>query len=152
MGLPVGASDEGVSTYVNALHIAWTIATKDIVDALRNKNTKVNLILMIGMVLFFYWYGYLRPFDHNVYVVVYDESRSDLTLDTAELRNGTTYHFIKATSRKDMTERWPTRIWDWSSQPASARTVLRRRADPERLHLLVPPGQAAHWKRVQHGA
>ena len=57
---------------------------------------------MIGMVLFFYWYGYLRPFDHNVYVVVYDEGRSDLTLGTAELRNGTTYHFIKATSRKDM--------------------------------------------------
>ena len=87
---------------MNTIYIAWIIGTKDIVDALRNNYTRVNILAVLGMVLFFHWFGYLRPFDRDVYAVVYDEGSSGLTLDTAQLANGSTYHFIKATSREDM--------------------------------------------------
>jgi ABC-type Na+ efflux pump permease subunit len=37
------------------LYLAWAIAWKDIVDALKNKSTRTNIILIMGMVVFFYW-------------------------------------------------------------------------------------------------
>ena len=62
-----------MKTLMDTLYIAWIIGTKDILDALKNKSTRANIMLMIGMVVFFYWLGSLRPFDKDVSVVVYDE-------------------------------------------------------------------------------
>jgi ABC-type Na+ efflux pump permease subunit len=89
-------------TLTNTLYMAWIIGTKDIADALKNKNTRANIVIMIGMVVFFYWFGTLRPFDKDVSAVVYDEGHTNLALDTAKLESGATYRFRKASSLLDM--------------------------------------------------
>ena len=90
---------------LDTIYIAWIIGTKDILDALKNKSSRANIILMIGMVLFFYWLGVLRPFDKNVSVVVYDEGNTNLSLEEATLTSGATYSFRKATSLQEMETR-----------------------------------------------
>jgi len=84
------------------LYIAWAIASKDIVDALKNKATRTNIILMMGMVVFFYWASTLRPFDKRIDVAVYDEGDSSLTTGTAELADGYTFRFYEAASIHEM--------------------------------------------------
>jgi len=91
-----------MNTLMDTLYIAWTIATKDIQDALKNKNMRTNIILMLGMVVFFYWLGTLRPFDKNVSVVVYDEGNTSLTLDAVTLGDGAEYTFREASSLPEM--------------------------------------------------
>ncbi len=59
-----------IKTLLDTLYTAWIIGVKDILDALKNKGSRSNLIIMVVMVLFFYWLGILRPFDKNVSVVV----------------------------------------------------------------------------------
>ena len=90
---------------MDTLYIAWIIGTKDILDALKNKSSRANIILMIGMVLFFYWLGVLRPFDKNVSVVFYNEGNTNLSLEEATLTSGSTYSFRKATSLQEMETR-----------------------------------------------
>ncbi len=51
---------------IGNLYMVWVIASKDIVDALKNKDTRTNIILMMGMVVFFYWASTLRPFDERI--------------------------------------------------------------------------------------
>ena len=36
-------------TIFNTLHIAWVIGSKDIVDAVKNKDTRINIIVMVLM-------------------------------------------------------------------------------------------------------
>lgn len=91
-----------MKTLLDTLYIAWTIGTKDIVDALKNKNTLVSILMMAGMVVFFFWFGTLRPFDKDASVVVYDEGHTTLTMDTVTLADGGTYRFAKAASLQDM--------------------------------------------------
>jgi len=98
-----------MKTLMDTLYIAWIIGTKDILDALKNKSSRSNLILMIGMVVFFYWAGSLRPFDKDVSVVVYDQGQSDLTLDEATLGDGSTYSFQSASSLQEMEARMGNR-------------------------------------------
>ncbi len=62
------------STLMESLYIAGTIASKDIVDALKNKATRTNILVMVGMVVFFSWYSNVRPWDRRIDTVVYDES------------------------------------------------------------------------------
>ncbi len=57
------------------------------------------------MVVFFYWFGALRPFDKNVSVVVYDEGHTSLTIDKTTLGNGATYSFQEASSLQEMETR-----------------------------------------------
>jgi len=77
----------------DSLYIAWTIAKKDIADALKNKNTLTNILLVIGMVVFFFWASTIRPWDKSIEVVVYDKSESGLfegtigLSDNYEIRN-----------------------------------------------------------------
>jgi ABC-type Na+ efflux pump permease subunit len=87
---------------LDTLYLAWIIGTKDILDALKNKNTRANILIMVGMVVFFFWFSTLRPFDKNVSVVVYDEGHTNLTMDTANLADGAAYRFRKATNLPDM--------------------------------------------------
>jgi ABC-type Na+ efflux pump permease subunit len=84
------------------LYMAWTIASKDIVDALKNKTTLVNIILMAGIVIFFYWTSTPRPFDKRIDVALYDEGTSSLTYDTAELGDGYSFRFSRASSIQEM--------------------------------------------------
>jgi ABC-2 type transport system permease protein len=91
-----------MKTIADSLYIAWIVGTKDIVDALKNKGSRNNLIIMILMVVFFYWLSDIRPFDKNVSVVVYDESSTSPALETVKLSNGTEYAFRQAASLEDM--------------------------------------------------
>lgn len=88
-----------------SIYIAWTIGIKDILDAVKNKNTRITLILMAAMVPFFYWLGTLRPFDKNVSVVVYDQSGSELNFETTTLQDGAVYSFRTANSLQDLQEK-----------------------------------------------
>jgi len=84
------------------LYMVWAIGSKDIVDALRNKSTRTNIILIMGMVVFFYWASTLRPFDKRIDTAVYDEGNSSLTSGTVELADGYTFRFYKAASVHEM--------------------------------------------------
>jgi ABC-type Na+ efflux pump permease subunit len=91
-----------MKTLLDTLYMAWTIGAKDIVDALKNKNTRANILVMVGMVVFFFWFSTLRPFDKDVSVVVYDEGHTSLAIQTAKLADGATYKFHSASSLEDM--------------------------------------------------
>lgn len=91
-----------MKTLTDSLYMAGIIAGKDILDALKNKNTRANLIIILGMVVFFYWFGTLRPFDRDVSVVVWDAGHFSQPLTTLTLQDGAKYTFRKATSLPDM--------------------------------------------------
>jgi len=84
------------------LYMAWAIGSKDIVDALKNKNTRTNIILIMGMVVFFWWASTLRPFDKRIDTAVYDEGSSSLTVGPTELADGYTFRFYEAASIHEM--------------------------------------------------
>jgi ABC-type Na+ efflux pump permease subunit len=94
-----------MKSLMDTLYTAWIIGTKDILDALKNKNTRVSILIMIGMVGFFYWLGILRPFDKYVDVVVYDMGNTSLALEAATLANGTEYTFREALSLQEMEQK-----------------------------------------------
>lgn len=89
-------------TILDNLYMIWTIAWKDIVDALKNKNTRTNIILIMGILGFFYWASTIRPFDKRIDTAVYDEGSSTLNLSTAELADGYTIRFYEAASIQEM--------------------------------------------------
>lgn len=86
----------------DSIYIAWIIALKDIRDAFTNKSTRTNIIVLIGLVLFFYWSSTIRPFDKQVSIVVYDQGGSNLNFDRKELTGGSVLDFRTATSLGDM--------------------------------------------------
>ena len=94
-----------MKTLLDSLYFAWTIGTKDILDALKNKNSRSNIIVMVGMVVFFYWMGILRPFDKAVSVVVCDKGDTALTIEAVTLADGTKYTFREASSLQEMETR-----------------------------------------------
>jgi ABC-type polysaccharide/polyol phosphate export permease len=91
-----------MTTLLDTLHIAWVIGSKDIVDALKNKASRINLVVMVFMVFFFCWLNVLRPFDRGVSVVVFDQGTTSKALDSATLANGAKYTFRKTTSLQEM--------------------------------------------------
>jgi ABC-type Na+ efflux pump permease subunit len=94
-----------MKTFLNGVYNAWIIGTKDILDALKNKGSRSNILIMVLMVVFFYWLSELRPFDKKVSVVVYDESKSELALETVKLTDGNVYSFRQASSLQDMEQK-----------------------------------------------
>ena len=86
----------------DSLYIAWTIAQKDITDALKNKNTRTNILLVIAIVVFFYWASTIRPWDKSIEVVVYDQSESGLFEGTIELSNDYEIRHIEVSSIEQM--------------------------------------------------
>jgi ABC-type Na+ efflux pump permease subunit len=88
--------------FTDSLYMAWTIARKDIHEALKNKNTRINIVILLGMVVFFYWMSTPRPFDKRINVVVYDEGNTSLSIDDAKLEDGTEFIFYEASSIEDM--------------------------------------------------
>jgi ABC-2 type transport system permease protein len=87
---------------MDTLHIAWTIAVKDVREAVTNKGIRTNMLVLIGLVLFFYWASTLRPFDKRVDVVVFDEGGSNLVLERTELSDGAELDFRFAESLQDL--------------------------------------------------
>ncbi len=87
---------------MDSLYMAWAIGLKDIVDAMKNKATRTNIILMAGLVVFFWWASTLRPFDKKIDVAVYDEGDSSLTSGTVALSDGYKFKFHKAASFHEM--------------------------------------------------
>jgi ABC-2 type transport system permease protein len=82
--------------------MAWAIGSKDIVDALKNKNTRNNIIMLVIIVVFFYWASTPRPFDKRIDVVVYDEGNSSLTDLPIQLGEGYSFKFYEASSPQEM--------------------------------------------------
>ena len=91
---------------MDALRLSWkdssynalTIAAKDIVDALKNKNTRLNIIIIIAMVGFFHWTLTLRPFDKQIEIVVYDQGGSGLKFESTTLKDGQEIFFEEVDS------------------------------------------------------
>jgi ABC-2 type transport system permease protein len=88
--------------FTDSLYIAWTIAQKDIADAIKNKNTRTNIIIVIGMVVFFFWASSIRPWDKSIEAVVYDKSESGLFEGTIELSDDYEIRHIEMSSIEQM--------------------------------------------------
>jgi ABC-2 type transport system permease protein len=86
----------------DSLYVSWAIAQKDIVDALKNKNTRTNIILMMGLVVFFFWASTVRPWDKSIEMVVYDKSESGLFEGTIELADDYEIRNIEVSSQEQM--------------------------------------------------
>lgn len=91
-----------MKTFMDNLYMAWTIARKDIGDALTHKGTRVNILLMLAMVVFFYWVSTVRPWDKSIEVVVYDEGDSGLFEGSIELSDGYEIRHIEVSSPGQM--------------------------------------------------
>lgn len=92
-------------SWKDSAYNALTIAAKDIVDALKNKNTRLNIIVITAMVGFFHWSLTLRPFDKQIDIVVYDQGGSGLAFESTDLNDGQEIAFeevdtIEAMSRE----------------------------------------------------
>ena len=94
-----------MKTLLDTLYNAWIIGSKDIQEALKNKSSRSNIIIIVFMVVFFYWLSDLRPFDKKVRVVVYDEGKTKLALETVKLANGVEYSFRPASSLQNMEQK-----------------------------------------------
>jgi ABC-2 type transport system permease protein len=90
---------------LDSLYIAWTIASRDIVDALRHKKTRVNIMLMFGLVVFFYYFSTVRSFDKRIDVVFYDQGDTSLSLESSKLEDGYSFTFQEASSWQEMQDR-----------------------------------------------
>jgi len=86
----------------DSLYIASAIASKDILDVLKNRSTLINLIVIIGLVVFFFWASTIRPWDKRLEVTVYDERNSSLTNLPTDLSDGYNFVFTEAESLEDL--------------------------------------------------
>ena len=91
-----------MKTLKDNLYMAWTIARKDIGDALKHKGTRVNILLMLVMVVFFYWVSTARPWDKSIEVVVYDEGDFGLLEGSIELSDGYEIRLFEVSSPGQM--------------------------------------------------
>lgn len=85
-----------------SLYVAWVIAAKDVADALKNKTTRTNIIVIMGVVVFFYWSSAIRPYDKRIDVAVYDEGGADLFADSVDLEDGYSFRFLLMDSLQQM--------------------------------------------------
>jgi ABC-2 type transport system permease protein len=86
----------------DSFYIAWAIARKDLLEVLNNKSTRVNIVVLFGMVGFFYWISTPRSFDKRIDTVIYDEGNTSLVFDEGVLGDGTEFAFYEASSLEDM--------------------------------------------------
>ncbi|HEY46424.1 MAG TPA: ABC transporter permease [Anaerolineae bacterium] len=88
--------------FMDNIYMAWAIGSKDIVDALKNKNTRTNIALLVFIVVFFYWSSTPRPFDKKIDVAIYDEGHSSLTDLPTQLGDGYSFRFYEVSSLQEM--------------------------------------------------
>jgi ABC-2 type transport system permease protein len=82
----------------------WAIAWKDIADALTNKNTIINILIVIGMVVFFWWGSTPRPFDRRIDVAYFDQGSSTLPAHTEETHDGFQFRFYEVDSPEEISK------------------------------------------------
>jgi ABC-2 type transport system permease protein len=70
------------------IHTASVIAAKDIYDVVKNKTTSINLLLMLGIVVFFYWLSTVRPFDKRIDVIAYEPTQTIFKPGSTKLADG----------------------------------------------------------------
>lgn len=90
------------SKSMDSLYIASAIAWKDILDLLKNRATRVNVLIILALIGFFYFYSTSRPFDKRIDVVVYAEKPSSLTFQTVQLSDGNELKFYPLASLSAM--------------------------------------------------
>ena len=90
---------------IEALNIGWTIALKDVRDAFSNKGTRTNILVLVGLVIFFYWMSTLRPFDKRVDVVLLEQGASNQQFERAKLADGSELTFRMADSFPELEQK-----------------------------------------------
>lgn len=90
-----------VSKLGNTLRVALVIAAKDIADALKNRNSVVNILATLGLIVFFDFMLTTRPYDKWLEVVVYDQAGGDLA-PNATLSDGYSVEARAATSLQEL--------------------------------------------------
>ncbi len=84
------------------LNTIWTIAWKDIKDALTNKNTIFNILIVIGFVVFFWWSSTPRPFDKRIDVAYFDQGSSSLPTRAEKVGDGYQFRFFEVDSPEEI--------------------------------------------------
>ena len=84
------------------LNTIWVIAWKDISDVLTNKSTLINILIVIGMVIFFWWGSTPRPFDKKIDVVYFDQGSSNLPMLTEVTPSGYQFRFSEVDSVEEI--------------------------------------------------
>jgi ABC-2 type transport system permease protein len=83
---------------IDGLNISWAIALKDVQDAFKNRGTRTNILVLVGLVVFFYWMSTLRPFDKELEVVVLNDGSSSQAFENTRLEDGSELEFRQAES------------------------------------------------------
>ena len=76
------------NSWSDTLYTAGVIASKDITEALKNPRLLINIIMALGLVVFFYFMLTLRPFDKDIEVLVVGAVGPDLPMGSQELADG----------------------------------------------------------------
>jgi hypothetical protein len=84
---------ESRSNPIDSLYIASTIAWKDILDLLKNRATRVNILIIMALIGLLFFYSTSSPFDKRIDVVVYAEEPGNLTFQTIQLSDGYEFKF-----------------------------------------------------------
>lgn len=103
---------------LDSLYIASSIAWKDILDLLKNRPTRVNILLILALIGFFYFFTTSRPFDKRLDVVVYTEEPVSLTSQSIKLSDGYQLEFY----------------------PVDSLTAMKASMGDRELGLVVPAG------------
>ena len=88
-----------------SLYLAWTIGSKDILDALKNMSSMTNIAVVLGMVVFFHFFLNLRPFDTETDTSYYIPPESTLALEDTSISDGSSWRFIEADDPDQMLRR-----------------------------------------------
>jgi ABC-2 type transport system permease protein len=83
------------------LYLAIAIARKDIGETLKYKSSRTNILILFGMLLFFYWGSAVRPYDKDIHVAYIDEG-STVFVDQTAIAGEYTYRFRKVDSLDEM--------------------------------------------------
>jgi ABC-2 type transport system permease protein len=86
---------------IDNLILASAIARKDITEALKNKASRTNMLILFGMLLFFYWGSAVRPYDKDMHVAYIDKGSTSLVEVTA-MTGEFTYRFREVASIDEM--------------------------------------------------
>jgi ABC-type transport system involved in multi-copper enzyme maturation permease subunit len=90
------------SKWMDNIYIIWAIASKDILEVLKNKATRTNFLVLMGIVVLLSWYSNARPWDKRIDTVVYDKGSTSIGFNMPELADGYTFEFYEASSMQEM--------------------------------------------------
>jgi ABC-type Na+ efflux pump permease subunit len=80
----------------------WTIGWKDIKDALTHIGTLLNILIVIGFVVFFWWSATPRPFDKKIDVAYFDQGNSTLPSHTEVISDGYQFRFYEVDTAEEI--------------------------------------------------